>query len=242
MADRRYDIVLFGATGFAGELTAEYLARHAPDGCRWALAGRNRGQARDRARASSPPSIRRCPHSTCSSPTRPTPRRSPTSRGSTKVVATTVGPYVLHGEALVAACAAAGTDYVDLTGEPEFVDTMYVRLPRAGGRDRRPPGPRLRIRLDPARPRRVLHRAAVARGRPADGARLRPGVGDVLRRDVRAPRSPASRGRGRTSRRPASASGSRTAARARRAAPAGARTARARSAAGRCRSRPSTRR
>ena len=39
--DRRYDIVLFGATGFTGRLTAEYLARNAPIGCRWALAGRN---------------------------------------------------------------------------------------------------------------------------------------------------------------------------------------------------------
>jgi short subunit dehydrogenase-like uncharacterized protein len=42
-------------------------------------------------------------------------------------VITTVGPYVTYGEPLVAACAAAGTDYVDLTGEPEFVDRMYVR-------------------------------------------------------------------------------------------------------------------
>ena len=42
MADREHDIVLFGATGFTGALTAEYLAQHAPDGLRWALAGRNR--------------------------------------------------------------------------------------------------------------------------------------------------------------------------------------------------------
>jgi short subunit dehydrogenase-like uncharacterized protein len=42
------------------------------------------------------------------------------------VVITTVGPYIEHGEPLVAACAGAGTDYVDLTGEPEFVDRMYV--------------------------------------------------------------------------------------------------------------------
>ena len=41
MADRPYDIVVFGATGFTGGLTAEYLARHAPAGTRWALAGRN---------------------------------------------------------------------------------------------------------------------------------------------------------------------------------------------------------
>jgi short subunit dehydrogenase-like uncharacterized protein len=46
---------------------------------------------------------------------------------STRVLATTVGPYIHYGEGLVAACAAAGTDYVDLAGEPEFVDTMWVR-------------------------------------------------------------------------------------------------------------------
>jgi short subunit dehydrogenase-like uncharacterized protein len=46
---------------------------------------------------------------------------------SARVVASTVGPFIRHGEPLVAACAAAGTDYVDITGEPEFVDLMYVR-------------------------------------------------------------------------------------------------------------------
>jgi short subunit dehydrogenase-like uncharacterized protein len=46
---------------------------------------------------------------------------------STKVVITTVGPYINYGEPVVAACAAAGTDYVDLTGEPEFVDLMWLR-------------------------------------------------------------------------------------------------------------------
>src|SRR5205085_7471795 len=46
---------------------------------------------------------------------------------STRVAITTVGPYINYGEPLVAACAAAGTDYVDLTGEPEFVDLMWLR-------------------------------------------------------------------------------------------------------------------
>ena len=45
---------------------------------------------------------------------------------ATKVVITTVGPYIRYGEPVVAACAAAGTDYVDLTGEPEFVDRMWL--------------------------------------------------------------------------------------------------------------------
>ena len=45
MAEREYDIVLFGATGFTGELTAAYLAAHAPPGTRWAIAGRNRSSS-----------------------------------------------------------------------------------------------------------------------------------------------------------------------------------------------------
>src|SRR6202012_5400127 len=48
---------------------------------------------------------------------------------ATRVVITTVGPYIRYGEPLVAACAAAGTDYVDLTGEPEFVDRMWLDHP-----------------------------------------------------------------------------------------------------------------
>ena len=44
MSDRSYDIVLLGATGFTGRLTAAYLARHAPRDCRWALAGRNQAK------------------------------------------------------------------------------------------------------------------------------------------------------------------------------------------------------
>ena len=71
-SERQYDLVLFGATGFTGGLTADYLAANAPDGLRWALAGRNRGEARGgRARASpTPPRARR--RRTCSTPTPPT--------------------------------------------------------------------------------------------------------------------------------------------------------------------------
>jgi short subunit dehydrogenase-like uncharacterized protein len=120
MADARsYDIVIFGATGFTGGLTAEYLAQHAPEGLRWALAGRNTSKleaVRERlgtdvalltADATDPVSLRAVAE-------------------ATKVVLTTVGPYALHGEPLVAACAGAGTDYADLTGEPEFVDRMWL--------------------------------------------------------------------------------------------------------------------
>ncbi|MFJ8863115.1 saccharopine dehydrogenase family protein [Streptomyces sp. NPDC102451] len=124
-AERPYDVVLFGATGFVGALTAEYLAAHAPDGCRWALAGRSRGkleQLRERLAGSHP----RCadlPLLTADADDADSLREL---AESTHVVASTVGPYVWYGEKLVAACAEAGTDYTDLTGEAEFVDRMYL--------------------------------------------------------------------------------------------------------------------
>ncbi len=171
-----YDIVLFGATGFTGGLTAEYLAEHAPAGLRWALAGRNESQARGGARAAGDASTPRSP--SCRAARRRHRRASlrDVARGA-RVVITTVGPYLSYGEPLVAACAAAGTDYVDLTGEPEFVDRMYLAHHDDGAAYRRPHRPRLRLRLHPARPRRLLHGPATARGRAAHGARLRPGRG-----------------------------------------------------------------
>ena len=122
---REYDIVLFGATGFTGGLTAEYLARNAPQSCRWALAGRNRDKleaVRDRL-AGIDPRLADLPllHADATDPDSLT-----AVARSAQVVITTVGPYIEYGEPLVAACAEAGTDYVDLTGEPEFVDRMFV--------------------------------------------------------------------------------------------------------------------
>ncbi|MFJ5154696.1 saccharopine dehydrogenase family protein [Streptomyces sp. NPDC088353] len=121
-SDRPYDIVLFGATGFVGALTAEYLAAHAPEGLRWAIAGRSAERLRElrerlpsgasvgvlRADAADPDSLRDLAR-------------------QARVLATTVGPYTAVGEELVAACADSGTDYLDLCGEPEFVDLVYVR-------------------------------------------------------------------------------------------------------------------
>jgi short subunit dehydrogenase-like uncharacterized protein len=123
--EREYDLVLFGATGFTGGLTADYLAAHGPTNLRWALAGRNRAKleavAARLAAARSPvppPALLEADAADAPALVR--------IAESTKVVITTVGPYALYGAPLVAACAAAGTDYVDLTGEPEFVDRMYL--------------------------------------------------------------------------------------------------------------------
>jgi short subunit dehydrogenase-like uncharacterized protein len=125
-AQRSYDVVLFGATGFTGGLTARYLARHAPPGLRWAIAGRNPDKlatVRDQV-ATIDPALAKLPLLTADV-TNPASLRAVAA--DARVVASTVGPYVHHGEPLVAACAAAGTDYLDITGEPEFVDRMYLR-------------------------------------------------------------------------------------------------------------------
>ena len=123
--DRDLDIVLLGATGFTGGLTADYLARHAPAGLRWALAGRSLDKLEAvRARLTAiDPALGELELIVADSGDRAS---LDTIARRTTVVATTVGPYLAYGEPLVAACAAAGTAYVDLTGEPEFVDRMYV--------------------------------------------------------------------------------------------------------------------
>jgi short subunit dehydrogenase-like uncharacterized protein len=124
-ADRDLDLVLFGATGFTGGLTADYLAEHAPAGLRWALAGRSEEKLMAlRARlAGLDPALADLELISVDAAD---PVALASVAGRSRVVITTVGPYQQFGEPLVAACATAGTDYVDLTGEPEFVDRMYV--------------------------------------------------------------------------------------------------------------------
>ncbi|MBT2896946.1 trans-acting enoyl reductase family protein [Streptomyces sp. McG3] len=124
-ATRPLDVVLFGATGFVGTLTAEYLAAHAPVGLRWALAGRSRAKLealRERLTAIAPG----CAELPLLETDADDAEALAELAASTRVVATTVGPYIRYGEKLVAACAEAGTDYADLTGEAEFIDRTYL--------------------------------------------------------------------------------------------------------------------
>lgn len=121
---RRFDIVLWGATGFTGKLVAEVLAKRGPkEGIVWALAGRSRDklEAVRAAIAGESPRVKDLPLLLGDS----------SDRGSldllareARVILTTVGPYSLYGRELVAACAAAGTDYVDLAGETTFIRDM----------------------------------------------------------------------------------------------------------------------
>ncbi|MDC5695914.1 saccharopine dehydrogenase NADP-binding domain-containing protein [Intrasporangium calvum] len=116
MAKRDLDIVLYGATGFVGTLTARYLAGRT-DGLRVALAGRSRERL-ERLRAELGTSAEEWEvievHAHDSGGLR-------VLAGRTKVLATTVGPYAVHGKDVVRACAETGTHYADLTGEVLFV-------------------------------------------------------------------------------------------------------------------------
>lgn len=112
------DIVLYGATGYVGKLTAMYLAgRVAETGVRIALAGRNIGKLAA-VRDACGPAAQGWPLLEADT-TRPSTLAA--LARSTQVVVTTVGPYTKYGLPLVAACAEAGTDYADLTGELNFV-------------------------------------------------------------------------------------------------------------------------
>ncbi len=124
VARAKVDVALFGATGFTGGLTADYLGAHLPAGKSWAIAGRNRIKLQAVAKrierlGGAVPTILEADIADAES--------MKTLASQTRVLISTVGPYMQFGEPAVKACADVGTDYVDLTGEPEFVDAMWLK-------------------------------------------------------------------------------------------------------------------
>lgn len=114
---RDFDIVLVGATGFVGRLTAGHLSEHAPEGTRIALAGRSRVRL-DALAAELGGAAASWPRIVIDVSD---PAACADLAARTRVLVTTVGPYAIHGGELVKACALAGTHYADLTGEVLFV-------------------------------------------------------------------------------------------------------------------------
>jgi len=115
--DRELDVVVFGATGFAGRLVAGYLAGHAPGGVRIGLAGRSQRRLAD-VRAGLGVAASAWPLLAADAAD---PASLAALARAARVVVSTVGPYRARGLALVQACAEAGTDYADLTGEVLFI-------------------------------------------------------------------------------------------------------------------------
>ncbi len=134
MASPEFDIIVYGATGYTGRLVAEYLSNHygsRDDGPKWAMAGRSQDKLE---------SVRDEIGAPADTPLVVADIDDPASLNAmcerTKVVLTTVGPYTNYGEPLVKACAATGTDYADLSGEPAWMYQMigkYGEAARASG-------------------------------------------------------------------------------------------------------------
>jgi short subunit dehydrogenase-like uncharacterized protein len=130
--DRRpYDLIVFGATSFVGQIVVRHLVDRGDEGLSWAMAGRSASKLAQVATS-----------------TKSTAKQVVADAGNleqmralaktTRVIASTVGPYALHGSNLVQACAEEGTDYVDLTGEPQWmrqmIDTHTIAATVSGAR------------------------------------------------------------------------------------------------------------
>jgi short subunit dehydrogenase-like uncharacterized protein len=131
----KFDIVVYGATGFTGQLVAEYLAAHYRNDkqLKWAMAGRSLDKLAK---------VRDAIGAAADTPLIVADAGDPASLQAmieqTKSVVTTVGPYLLYGNELLAACAASGTDYFDLCGEVPWmrrmIDAHQATAERSGAR------------------------------------------------------------------------------------------------------------
>jgi short subunit dehydrogenase-like uncharacterized protein len=132
---KKFDIVVYGATGFTGQLVAEYLAAHYGNDkeLRWAMAGRNLEKLK---------SVRDAIGAAADTPLIVADASDPASLKAmvdqTGSVLTTVGPYQLYGNDLLGACVASGTDYLDLCGEPiwmrQMIDKHEAQAKASGAR------------------------------------------------------------------------------------------------------------
>ncbi len=124
MTSKAFDIVVYGATGYTGQLIIEYLNQQYGNGndVTWAIAGRNKGKLE---------AVRDSSGLAADTPLVVADFTDEASMqamvDSAKTIISTVGPYQLYGELLISLCAATGTDYVDLCGEPTWMRQMIDR-------------------------------------------------------------------------------------------------------------------
>lgn len=125
MGERAYEIVVFGATGFTGELVARYLAGRMPENRRWAIAGRNAARLEEVRQGLLGVNPR------CGVEIVVADLEQPSSlvdmARQTRVVLTTVGPYMDYGEAVLRASVEGGAHHLDITGEPDFIELARKR-------------------------------------------------------------------------------------------------------------------
>jgi short subunit dehydrogenase-like uncharacterized protein len=118
-SDREHDLIVFGATSFVGQIMCRWLVRRVGTSgdVRWAIAGRSASKLAEVAAATGADVPRIVADAADAAAMR-------SLAESTRTVASTVGPYAKYGSPLVAAVAATGTDYCDLTGEPQWMRAM----------------------------------------------------------------------------------------------------------------------
>lgn len=125
-ASRQYDLVLLGATGYTGKLTAEYITTSLPTNIKWAVAGRSQSKLQSLVTdLKSLNSTRETPDIIT---TGLTPPELSTLAKKTKVLLNTVGPYYLYSTPVVQACAESGTHYLDVSGETPWIKEIIVKF------------------------------------------------------------------------------------------------------------------
>ncbi|WP_426525753.1 saccharopine dehydrogenase family protein [Bradyrhizobium sp. McL0615] len=135
MSSSKFDIAVYGATGFTGQLIAEYLAAHykGDANLKWAMAGRSKDKLASVRDAIGAPADTSLIVADASDPA-----SLKAMVDQTKSVISTVGPYQFYGNELLAACVASGTDYFDLCGEPlwmrEMIDKHEAAAKASGAR------------------------------------------------------------------------------------------------------------
>lgn len=125
-ASRQYDLILLGATGYTGKLTAEYITSNLPTNIKWAVAGRNQSKLQSLvSELKSLNSTRNSPD-VITVPNLTTPDLTPVVK-KTKVLLNAVGPYHLYSTPVVEACAQSGTHYLDVAGETPWVRDIIIK-------------------------------------------------------------------------------------------------------------------
>jgi short subunit dehydrogenase-like uncharacterized protein len=130
-ASKVYDLVVLGATGFTGQYVAKYIQQHCP-GLRWAIAGRSRSKLDALALSLGKSNINTAPTAGAAAPAvlmANTDHKESLVNAfkDAKIVINCTGPYRFLGEAVVEACITAGADYMDIAGEPQFMETSFLK-------------------------------------------------------------------------------------------------------------------
>lgn len=122
MTDKTFDIVVYGATSFVGQIMTRYMHAQFGDGSiRWAIAGRSQDKLQKLSETIGLSGIEMLVADASDE------AALEAICARTRVVVSTVGPYALYGDTLVKVCAASGTHYCDLTGEPQWIRKMQAR-------------------------------------------------------------------------------------------------------------------